>query len=872
MKKALFILTVLGIAITLSSQTVRTDHGQGADAYVRNGNFADKNSGKAGVFLANGSKQDNFGRRGILRFDLNHIKNKKQKVQLLLHLQMQLAGGMKEGERATVNVYGIKDGTTLDKSPKNGGWLEGDKKGKQAAAENEISWNSLTKALNSDLTSLDGVANVVKLGTISAKKSDNKASLISPELSKFIADDKNNLVTMILVGENGVIVARAKEWGKFVAPALEFGAVKADQAVQKKPAKKAAPVKGIDLQLKDSSDSYHQKLYAELKDLNPGRLVFGTSPDSIVPKILLQANNKKMATKSIVDVGEKDTLKFNKALQLQCEPKLCKKYWDPHLVMISKAPIKKGEYVYMTMWARSLIGAQDGHFKTHLYLDTAGKGKCIKAWHKIFPDSWHRLHYWVKLKEDVPAGKYRLTLHCGPMGGPPNQGLELGGISAITFPANTNPEDFPNEKFEMKYEGMEEDAQWRKDAFARIEKHRKGNLNIQVVDDAGKPIPDAKVIVAMQNHAFGFGNELVAGYFPDTAYKARKPFLLEPHLSMADRLKYLNEFKSIFNRSTGGCYWYGWEEPKSRINKYETMAGLEWLKKNNFKMPWLSPFYARQEKQPLRVRHLFEPNQPNAPDKLKEEIKKYLKEYTKEMAKYGPFIYEYGNEWEISYDLHRMYGGDNFLVWIFNYTKELLPNVQFGCNDPSFSDAFLKRLKFLKQNGIEINHVAIQSHMDFRKMVPPKSWPEKIAKFAKETGAKINISEFDFALEKATDPEQRAFQAKYVRDSYIAFFSAPACEQLTYWGFWEPVMWYHRKNRGVALFNKDWSINPHGQAIKDLIKKEWWTNADGKTDAQGNFKTRGFLGDYKITVEAGGKKKTIDLVLAKKGSDLKVKL
>ncbi len=35
--------------------------------------------------------------------------------------------------------------------------------------------------------------------------------------------------------------------------------------------------------------------------------------------------------------------------------------------------------------------------------------------------------------------------------------------------------------------------------------------------------------------------------------------------------------------------------------------------------------------------------------------------------------------------------------------------------------------------------------------------------------------------------------------------------------------------------------------------KKWWTNADGKTGAQGMFAARGFLREYEIEVRAGGK-------------------
>jgi hypothetical protein len=50
------------------------------------------------------------------------------------------------------------------------------------------------------------------------------------------------------------------------------------------------------------------------------------------------------------------------------------------------------------------------------------------------------------------------------------------------------------------------------------------------------------------------------------------------------------------------------------------------------------------------------------------------------------------------------------------------------------------------------------------------------------------------------------------------------------------------------------------------VFKRWWTNADGKTGAQGTFATRGFLGDYEIEVKARGKSKTVRVTLPKDGA------
>jgi len=53
---------------------------------------------------------------------------------------------------------------------------------------------------------------------------------------------------------------------------------------------------------------------------------------------------------------------------------------------------------------------------------------------------------------------------------------------------------------------------------------------------------------------------------------------------------------------------------------------------------------------------------------------------------------------------------------------------------------------------------------------------------------------------------------------------------------------------------------------------DWWTNADGATDGTGSYQTRGFLGDYEVTVKSGAKTTTLNAKLDKDGLKLPVVL
>jgi hypothetical protein len=84
------------------------------------------------------------------------------------------------------------------------------------------------------------------------------------------------------------------------------------------------------------------------------------------------------------------------------------------------------------------------------------------------------------------------------------------------------------------------------------------------------------------------------------------------------------------------------------------------------------------------------------------------------------------------------------------------------------------------------------------------------------------------------------------------------------WGFWEGAHW----KPWSALWKKNWTITPQGQAYRDLVFKEWWTQISGKADASGQFQTDAFFGDYIISSNGITQKTS----LSKKNKSLNITL
>jgi endo-1,4-beta-xylanase len=57
----------------------------------------------------------------------------------------------------------------------------------------------------------------------------------------------------------------------------------------------------------------------------------------------------------------------------------------------------------------------------------------------------------------------------------------------------------------------------------------------------------------------------------------------------------------------------------------------------------------------------------------------------------------------------------------------------------------------------------------------------------------------------------------------------------------------------AGLTRKDMTPKPIYERLHALIKGRWWTKTEAATDAAGVCRVRGFMGDYKATVDRMGK-------------------
>jgi GH35 family endo-1,4-beta-xylanase len=172
-----------------------------------------------------------------------------------------------------------------------------------------------------------------------------------------------------------------------------------------------------------------------------------------------------------------------------------------------------------------------------------------------------------------------------------------------------------------------------------------------------------------------------------------------------------------------------------------------------------------------------------------------------------------------------------------------------------------KLIQSWQSDNIPIEGVGVQGHFDEGNLTKP----EILLKIFDGLAAyklDIQITEYDL---KTTDEQ---LKADYTRDIMTVAFSHPSTSAFVMWGFWDGAHW----KDDAPLFYKDWTLKPAGKAWVDLVQKQWWTNEQGQVDNQGKYSTRGFLGDYKITVKAGASSEMFNVFLDSTGIDSNLKL
>ncbi|MCL1919498.1 MAG: endo-1,4-beta-xylanase [Kiritimatiellaeota bacterium] len=544
--------------------------------------------------------------------------------------------------------------------------------------------------------------------------------------------------------------------------------------------------------------------------------VFG---DFSAETIKTSGNTDKTAF-AIVDVAGQP---FTRAVQVTTER--TEPSWAAQLVSVnSTVPVLKGDTLFVAFMVRCTAAeTESGCGDIQTFLQDSRTYESFTSANAAPGREWKPVYLRFRVPWDTQPGRFQFVIHCGRA----KQAVEVADLVAVNLGPGIDAAALPYNR--ITYEGREPDAAWRKRALTRIESIRKGEVSLRLETPDGKPIPGAKVRARMTRHLYQFGTFLDDG---DTLLR-----------ESADGLKYRQTVTELFNRATCPLYWadWGWENPERRM---VFIAIAQWAKSNGLHtrghcLVWPSWRWLPKAVEPLK----------GTPAALKATIDNHLAEVATLMRPIRFDTYDVVNEPRVNHDVQDLLGQQEMANW-FKIVRKIDPHPKLCLNEYSIiagggnTDAeietYMKQVRTLIDLGAPVEVLGVQCHIG-ENLTPPEKIVAILDRLA-DLRLPIHATEFDIA----TDDWDA--QGDYLRDFLIAFFSHPSTESITQWGFWEKAHWIPR----AALFTKDWTPKPAAKAYTGLVNGEWKTDATGETNAQGSFRTRGFYGDYEVTVTLPG--------------------
>jgi endo-1,4-beta-xylanase len=494
--------------------------------------------------------------------------------------------------------------------------------------------------------------------------------------------------------------------------------------------------------------------------------------------------------------------------------------WLVHLMTpASIAPIRKGDTlfaIYNVRCTQSSAESGGGHLAAFMQLNRE-PWSATGSFSAAPGRSWSRGYARATAGRDYAPGEFNISFHLGQYA----QTLEFGGLVVLNLGPNVDTTRLPITH--VTYSGQEPDAPWRKEAEARIEKYRKGDLTVKVVDAAGKPLGGVAVHVQMKRHAYQFGT-----------------FLEGPtQWQNEDGQHYREYVQKWFTRVTLPIYWADWGWPKARPQYLER---AQWAKDRGFHMRAHNLIWPGWHCVPGEIRKY-----ENDPARLRQVIRDHFEEVVTALRPFGVDDYDVVNEVRENHTILDICGKATIVDW-FKLAKQYDPKPRMGINEcfiisgggwtSTQQEQYAQMIQYLLDNGAPLEVIGFQCHFG-EDPTPPVRVLEILDRFAKYK-LPLQATEFD------VDTMDEEAQADYLRDFYTAFFSHPSTEALTMWGFWEKVHWIPK----AALIRSDWTLKPNGRVYQELVFGKWWTDVTGKTASDGTFTVRGFCGDYEVTAQA----------------------
>ncbi|MBE7038443.1 MAG: hypothetical protein E7404_06045 [Ruminococcaceae bacterium] len=482
--------------------------------------------------------------------------------------------------------------------------------------------------------------------------------------------------------------------------------------------------------------------------------------------------------------------------------------------------ISKGDNVLISFWARVTSSSQDdGGGVIGLKFQNGAPNYEFSLNSTVATTSEWTKHYISFTSEyDHPKGNSQLMLRFSNA----IQTIELADFSMVNYKDSVSLNDMPKTSYTY-YQGMEEDATWREEADERIEQYRKRDIYVTVKDANGNEVEGATVSVDMTSHYFDFGGMIYEepGYYEENPSETYSE-------NMFDAIK--ENFNTIVIGNN--LKWPRWETAKYKERALNVIA---WAKENGLKVRGHNLIWDSPSHMPDYIVDIFDDGTA-----LMNRIHSHIKDI---VTTTKDDIYEWDviNEPILNDGIRQKYGYAPYAKF-FEWARKYNPNAKLYVNDASVlgvnSRNYIQLKEFLAEMAnynVDYDAIGLEGHFKAPCSITEfYNQLEELAEFGKE----IKITEFDVNTEDD-------IKAHFAKDLLTICFSHPKVNGFLMWVWWSD-------NTKSVMYNSNSQIKPSGEQMIDLIYNKWWTNNRGKTAYDGRYISRGFYGDYTITVSKNG--------------------
>ena len=406
--------------------------------------------------------------------------------------------------------------------------------------------------------------------------------------------------------------------------------------------------------------------------------------------------------------------------------------------------------------------------------------------------------------------------------GSEDRNLYLDRITVTPPPGVADPVPADRKELAARFEKLEQEILRRCDE--QIERNRKSDATLRVVDAAGSPVAGASIRVEQTRHDFLFGCNI---------------YRFDRFRNQADNAAYKRRFEELFNAATVGFYWRSYEPQQGKPRYDYTDQVVAWCAPRGIRMKGHPLLWGNRAGIPS-----WSGGQP-LPEIQRKRVEDIMRRYRGKI-----------DFWEVVNEAAHI--ARPKIDQPYRWARAADPKAYLIVNDyyvmADGYPPFMKLLREAKANGVPFDGIGIQAH-EPRTMRFPLDRVWKILDEYATLGKQLHITEFTPTssgtgitgshLEGVWD---EAAQADYAVKFYRVCFAHPAVMAVTWWDLCDNGSWLP----GGGMLRADMSPKPVYDQLKHLIHTEWKTRAVGRTNAAGSFSFRGFYGTYRIVAEGRG--------------------